>query len=84
MTATHELKTWPDHFQAILEGRKTFELRRDDRGFQENDWLVLREYAPDTDEYTGREVRTWISHVLRDAPHFGLMPGYVVLSLGGR
>ena len=30
--ATHNLKTWPPFFEAVLEGRKTFELRRDDRG----------------------------------------------------
>ena len=31
---THELKTLPKYFDAIVVGEKTFEVRRDDRGFQ--------------------------------------------------
>jgi len=30
----HELKTMTEYFAAILDGRKTFELRKDDRGFK--------------------------------------------------
>lgn len=27
----HNLKTWPEFYRSILDGSKTFELRRDDR-----------------------------------------------------
>ena len=30
---THYLKTWPEPFAAILDGRKMFEVRVNDRGF---------------------------------------------------
>jgi hypothetical protein len=28
----HELKTWPKYFDLLWTGRKTFEIRRDERG----------------------------------------------------
>lgn len=76
----HILKTWPDSFQAVSDGAKTFELRRDDRGFAVGDVLVLQEYEPGPDRLTGRTVERRVSHVLRDCPWFGLLPGYAVLS----
>lgn len=37
----HELKTWPEFWDAIHSGEKTFELRYNDRGFQRGDRLRL-------------------------------------------
>lgn len=46
----HRLKTWPQYFDAVADGRKTFEIReRRDRDFQVGDVLQLDEYVP-TDE----------------------------------
>lgn len=42
----HNLKTCPDPFAAILDGRKRYEIRQDDRGFAVGDELLLREYEP--------------------------------------
>ena len=39
----HELKTWPQFFDSIVDGTKTFELRKDDRGFEVGDAVLLRE-----------------------------------------
>lgn len=50
----HDLKTWPGEFQAVIDGRKKFEIRSNrDRWFCENDKLHLREWDADRG-YTGR------------------------------
>jgi len=42
----HILKCWPEYFEAIGQGRKTFEVRENDRNYQEGDSLELREFEP--------------------------------------
>jgi hypothetical protein len=50
----HVLKSWPDYFSEILEGRRYHELRRNDREYAVGDHLVLREYFKESGEYSGR------------------------------
>ncbi len=76
----HELKTHPSMFQATLDGRKTFEYRREDRGFDVGSILRLREWSIEED-YTGRELRVEVIYVLC-GPAFGVPRNYVVMSLG--
>ena len=47
----HDLKTWPDYFWAVARGDKPFEVRKNDRGYEPGDLLVLRLYYPDTQAY---------------------------------
>ncbi len=61
---THELKTWPDYFQAIIENRKHFEYRRNDRNFKVGDELFLREWNNIEEKYTGRTVLVRITYIL--------------------
>ena len=42
----HELKTWPEFFEAVRERKKTFELRHNDRNYKVSDHLRLREFDP--------------------------------------
>lgn len=60
-----EKKVWPEYFQQILDGKKTFELRLNDFDIAEGDTLVLKEWNPDTKEYTGRELERKVGYVGR-------------------
>lgn len=63
--AVHDLKTWPEHFQAVKSGHKRFEIRRNDRDFREGDFLRLREFDPATGFYSGDELTVEVTHVLQ-------------------
>ncbi|HEY2763338.1 MAG TPA: ASCH/PUA domain-containing protein [Pseudonocardiaceae bacterium] len=78
--AEHELKTWPEYFQAIKRGDKTFELRRNDRDFQVGDILRLSEWEPTTGTYSGSELLVRVTHLMVGGV-FGLEPGFVALSI---
>ncbi len=77
----HELKTWPQMFDAVKSGKKRFELRRDDRGFEEGHTLMLREWRPTTKEFTGRVLYVRVMFILRDVEPFGLKPGFCAMSI---
>lgn len=62
--ATHLLKSWPQFFAAVVEGRKKFEVRRDDRNFRVGDTLLLQEFIPETREWTQREYPVKVSYII--------------------
>lgn len=75
----HELKIWTHHFVEVQSGKKAFELRKDDRGFQVGDLLCLQEYDPETHHYSGRSVYRYVVSILSKFP--GLEEGYVIMGL---
>lgn len=81
MPKQHELKTWPVYFEAVLDGSKTFELRKDDRGFLVGDSLILREWVPANGQYTGRSLTVEVTY--KASGVFGLEPGYCALGFDG-
>lgn len=58
-----EKKVWPEYFQEIIDGKKTFELRLNDFEINEGDSLLLKEWDPNTKNYTGREVERKVGYV---------------------
>jgi hypothetical protein len=78
---THELKTWQSYFHAINDGSKLFEIRRDDRDYRVDDFLLLRETEYGSGNYTGRECTRRITYILRREDDLGLKDGFAILSL---
>jgi hypothetical protein len=77
---THDLKTWPGPFEALVSGLKRFEIRNDDRGFQVGHMLNLREWDPGTAVYSGRWMLFQVTHIER-GPNWGLPADVVVMGI---
>lgn len=75
---THELQVWPACFAAVAAGNKPFDVRENDRNFQVGDQLLLREFEPETEQYTGQTIPRWISYVLQGGV-FGIQDRWCVL-----
>ncbi len=61
-------KIWPEFFEAIVAGRKTFELRINDFDIADGDTFVLEEWDPKTKSYTGRAIEKKVGTVLKFKP----------------
>lgn len=75
----HELKITPIYFKEVLPGRKSFEVRKNDRPFSEGDMLALNEYDADNKYYTGDSCLVYIDYILDNADY--CKDGYVVMSI---
>jgi len=60
----HYLKIYPKYYDAVESGRKTFELRYNDRDIKTGDELILEEYSALSGEYTGRKIRKVVTYIL--------------------
>ena len=74
----HDVKLGATFFDDVKTGRKTFELRKNDRGYKEGDTIVLHEYKDGTT--TGRTIEKKIVYMLEDFT--GLEDDYCILGLG--
>lgn len=79
-TVTHELKIWPNYFNAVISGRKTFEVRKNDRDFKEGDFLLLREWGPLSKIFTGRDCKVQVLYILQGG-QWGIEEGYCILGI---
>jgi ASC-1-like (ASCH) protein len=57
-------KAWPDLFEKVKSGQKKFDVRLADTVLKEGDTLVLREWNPKTNKYTGRTLEKKVSFVI--------------------
>lgn len=81
----HKLKIWPNQYQSILNGIKMFEYRKNDRDYQTGDTLILNEWSPKVNKYTGRKIRVRVTYIFNktiagDIP-IEIAPGFCVMSI---
>ncbi|MBP1544345.1 MAG: DUF3850 domain-containing protein [Oscillospiraceae bacterium] len=93
----HELKCHPEYFDALILGKKTFEIRKNDRDFRVGDLVALNEFRPDEDPYAPPSGDKPFSRSATNGSYSGrhllfeityilddrqfLSPGYVALAL---
>jgi hypothetical protein len=59
----HKVKSWPKLFAAAKNGEKQHELRKNDRDYKVGDLLVLQEFDPETQSYSGCEICVEITYI---------------------
>lgn len=73
----HNLKIFPNYFEDVISGRKTFEVRyAGDRDFFEGDKILLKEFDGNNQDYTGRQLLIEITYISK----YMQKPDYVVFS----
>jgi ASC-1-like (ASCH) protein len=72
----HNLKILPEYYQAVIDGSKTFEIRKNDRNFQVGDVLILNEFK---ERYSGRWVAVKVTYILKSKEY--LPKNYVAMSI---
>ena len=89
MNRIHNLKTWPEPYQAVKDGIKKFEYRIDDRGFAVGDVLCLHLWDPHegcyidgngnpTSHSRGNVIEVNVTYILRG---FGVPENYVIMGI---
>ena len=58
-------KCWPEYFEKVLSGDKKLELRLADFECSIGDILLLEEYDPKTQRYTGRKLSRKITYIIK-------------------
>ncbi|MGL6198711.1 MAG: ASCH/PUA domain-containing protein [Lachnospiraceae bacterium] len=75
----HRIKIPPEYFTLVKARIKNFELRKNDRGYEVGDTLVLCEWNEKGEYFTGNEVTRKVKCMLEDAPGWGLKEGYCIM-----
>jgi len=73
----HEVKLATLFWDDVVSGVKSFELRKNDRGYKQGDGLKMQEYAGGN--YTGRYILADIVYMLEE--YTGLQEGYCILGV---
>lgn len=73
----HEIKIAAMYYEDVVSGKKSFELRKNDRGYRQGDKLIMLEF--NDGKHTGRIINADIVYMLED--YTGLAEGYCILGI---
>jgi ParB family chromosome partitioning protein len=76
----HNLRTHQWSYQDIVNGQKTFDIRKNDRGFGVGDYLLLKETREIDNEDTGNEALVSVGYLV-ERSGLGLKDGYCVMGI---
>ena len=74
---THQIRLSSEYYDDVISGRKSFELRKNDRGYEEGHILEMMEFRDGRN--TGRTIRAEVVYILKDCA--GLQDGYCILGI---
>ena len=72
----HQTRLAKPYFDDVVNGIKTFELRKNDRGYKKGDILEIMEFADGKN--TGRMVKVLVTYILED--YTGIEDGYCIMA----
>jgi hypothetical protein len=90
---THELKVLDKFYPALKDGRKPFEIRRDDRHYAVDDRIIFREIRMidatqfdipsdgETFDYTGNKCLRQVTYILSHEMWEVVPKGHVIMGL---
>jgi len=64
----------------IKSGRKPFEIRLDDRHYEEGDNLILQGWDTESKAFTGQEITVEVGYILKGG-QFGIEKGFVIMGI---
>lgn len=73
----HHIRIGTAFFDDVCSGKKSFELRKNDRGYEQDDILEMSEFT--NGKYTSRSVRAQVTYILEDFA--GLKEGYCIMAI---
>ncbi len=75
----HALKCATEYFKDVISGKKTFEIRINDRTYEVGDLLALNEYDMEHEVYTGASCLVHIDYILNNSDY--CKDGFIVMSI---
>lgn len=79
MKNTHKIKTWAPFFQDIVDGKKPFEFRLNDRDYQVGDDIIHSEWNTAEEKETGRRCWATIAYIIKGGA-FGIPENYCIFT----
>ena len=75
----HELKCATEYFKEVIAGKKSFEVRKNDRPYMVGDMLALNEYDTKEIAYTGASCVVYVDYILKGSDY--CKDGYIIMSV---